>query len=367
MSKIKIAFIISNLGQGGAEKQFVQLISNLDISVFDATVYLYACQVEPFYKELETNKNILIKISKLANKNKLLKIIEAIGSIRRFLKIGNYDLVVTTLFMNNYLVRLAAPKSYKNRLIANVRTSLKLYTKQHIIAEKLQIRKSYLVFNSKKSFTDFIGIINNKHQRKLSFIYNGFDFPQNPISDRTSLIFGSLGRLNIEKNILQPVRVFQEFEKEFSGSKYIIQGHFGNQYEAIKNKVTSANIEIRDKNPDIESFYNLINVLILPSLFEGCSNVLFEALLRKKLCIISVGANSDGFIINGVNGFVYDGTDDGLKQVMITVKQLFNTPNIKQITEAGYEYAVNNFSITSMVNQYEQLFLKIYEENKSRN
>lgn len=367
MNKIKIAFIISNLGQGGAEKQFVKLITNLDSNIFDITVFLYACQVEPFYKELETNKNIQYKISKLANNFKLIKIIEAIRTIKRFLKNGNYDLVVTTLFMNNFLVRLAAPKSYKNSIIANVRTSLNLYSKKLVFAEKLQIRFSYLVFNSKKTFTDFTGIINKKYHRKLSFIYNGFDFPKTHISNHSTLIFGSLGRLNIEKNILQSIRVFQEFEMEFSDTRYIVQGHFGNQYEAIKNEITTENIEIREMNPDIEIFFDSINVLILPSLFEGCPNVLFEALLRKKLCIISAGANSDGFISDGVTGFVYDGTDDGLKQAMVTVKQLFNTPNIIQITEAGYEYALNNFSISSMVTQYEQLFMKIYEENKSRN
>lgn len=366
MSKIKIAFIISNLGQGGAEKQFVQLISNLDSSRFDITVFLYACQVEPFYKELESNKNIQYKTSVLTYQNRLLKIIEAIISIRNFLKSDKYDLVVTTLFMNNLLVRLAAPRFYNNKLIANVRTSLELYTKKLIIAEKFQIKNSFLVFNSKRTFTDFIAIINQKFHSRLSFIYNGYDLPQNQPSRKSQQFFGSLGRLNTEKNILQAIRVFQEFEKVNPGARYIVQGHFGNQYLAIKETVTSDKIEIREKNPDIETFYNSINVLILPSILEGCPNVLFEALLRKKICIVSKGANSDGFIQNGINGFEYDGTDDGLLQAMIGVSELFNTATLEKIINTGFQYAVKNFSITTMVSQYEQLFLNIYEKNKSR-
>jgi glycosyltransferase involved in cell wall biosynthesis len=364
--EIKIAFLISNLGQGGAEKQYVKLIKNLDCTRFDITVFLYACQVEPFFKELETNKSIHYKVSVLTHKNKLLRIVEAIIRIRRFLNSGKYDLVVTTLFMNNFLVRMAATRSYDNKLIANVRTSLELYTKKHIITEKFQLKNSYLVFNSKKTYSEFCEIINHKFRPRLSYIYNGFDLPENQDSIQTRLIFGSLGRLSTEKNILQAVKVFQEFEKDNPGAGYIVQGHFGNQYEAIKKAVTSANIEIREKNPDIETFYNAIKILILPSIFEGCPNVLFEALLRKKLCIVSAGANSDGFIQNGVNGFVYDGTDNGLLRAMAIVKQLLNTTHAADIMTAGYQYAVNNFSISSMVTQYEQLFLKIYEENKSR-
>lgn len=368
MSKIKIAFIISNLGQGGAEKQFVTLIKNLDINRFEIHVFLYACQVEPFYNELHTNKSIQYKATALKNKSKILKITEAIFSIRRFLKSGRFDVVVTTLFMNNFLVRLASPSCYSKKVVANVRTSFDLYTRKLILSEKIQIRSSYLVFNSKKTYSEFARIFNQKYNTRLRCIYNGFELPQKNISNLlSSPIFGSLGRLSIEKNVLQAVRVFQEFEKKNPGIIYVIQGHYGNQYLTIKETVTSDRIEIREENPDIELFYDSINVLILPSLFEGCPNVLFEALLRKKLCIVSKGANSDGFIKNGINGFVYDGTDNGLLQTMIIVKKIMNTSAENEIREAGYQYAVNNFSVSSMVTQYEKLFIEIYEKNKSSN
>ena len=135
----------------------------------------------------------------------------------------------------------------------------------------------------------------------------------------------------------------------------------------IKQSISSENIEIREKNPVIESFFSDINVLILPSIFEGCPNVLFEALLRKKICIVSKGANSDCFIQNGVNGFVYDGTDNGLFQALQTVQRLFYTHKANEIINNAYHYAVNNFSISTMIAEYENLFLKIYEENKSSN
>lgn len=366
MTKINIAFIISNLGQGGAEKQFIHLINNLDISKFEINVFLYACQKKTFYKDLDTNRNIKYKTAKLSSKNKALKIAEALISIRNFLISEKFDIVVTTLFMNNFLVRLAAPRFYNNRFVANVRTSLDHYSIKHIIAEKFQIKNSFLVFNSKKTYSQFIKIINRKFHKRLSYIYNGFELPYDPISKYPiSLVFGSLGRLSKEKNILQVVRVFHKFKKRNPNAKYIIQGSFGNQYNEIKKILISESVEIREMNPEIEDFYNSINVLILSSLFEGCPNVLFEALLRKKICIISTAANSDNFITNGFNGFVYDGTDNGLLKVMNLAKKVYNTSRAEDIKKQGYLYAASNFSLSSMVKQYEQLFVKIYEENKN--
>jgi len=357
MKKIKIAFIISNLGQGGAENQFVKLITNLDKSRFDVKVLLYAAQTKPFFEEeliyskIETNKH------KLKNRIIPLKILEALIVINRFLKETQFDIVVTSLFMNNLFVRLAAPSFYGNRIITNMRTSIQNYSSFYRFCEKLLINKSYIVFNSKKSLSEFKSFIPNKYHKRLHLIYNGYAIVEKFIkSSKHDVVFGSLGRMSKEKNILQTVRVFQKFEIDNSDYSLIIQCHFGNQYEAIKNCIVSRNIEIRKKKTDIEVFYDSIDILILPSIFEGCPNVLFEALLRRKICIVSEGANSDDFIKDGVNGFVYDGTDQGLHSTMLIVSKLIKNYSANEIIENGYNYASNNFSINQMVNKYENLF-----------
>ena len=367
MLKIKIAFIISNLGQGGAERQFTSLMTHLNPSIFDITLFLYAVQVEPFYGESIKSQNIKIEKSKLKSRFFVLKIAEAILRIRGYLNNNEFDLVVSTLFMNNLLVRLAAPSRYSNRIITSMRTSLTTYPPWYIFWEKHLIKNSYIIFNSKKSLEGFRAIIPARNHNRLKLIYNGFETNvKSEITNSQLFTFGSLGRFNKEKNILQVVRVFKEIEQKLPGSRLIIQGHYGNQYEEIIQAASSKSIEIREKNPDTDTFYSSINVLILSSLFEGCPNVLFEALLRKKICIVSVGANSDNFIINDDNGIVYDGTDDGLKLAMLKVIQVINTPAEIKIKEEGYMYALRNFSIETMISNYENLFINIYEENKSR-
>ena len=84
---------------------------------------------------------------------------------------------------------------------------------------------------------------------------------------------------------------------------------------------------------DIEIYYLKFDVFILPSIYEGCPNVLFEAMLSKCLCIVSIGSNSDNFIIDGVNGLVYDGSDKDLKLKLMEAISI-----IQKKRAYGYSY-----------------------------
>ena len=60
MNRIRVAFIISNLGQGGAEKQLVELIKGIDKNKFIVYLYLYAYQKEVFYTEVFNLKDVFV-------------------------------------------------------------------------------------------------------------------------------------------------------------------------------------------------------------------------------------------------------------------------------------------------------------------
>ena len=174
-----------------------------------------------------------------------------------------------------------------------------------------------------------------------------------------------MGRFSKEKNILQSVRVFQNLFKSNNFFKLIVQGHFGNQFDDIKEIIFTKNIEIKEPNFNVEIFYNSIHILILPSIFEGCPNVLFEAMLRKKICIVSKGANSDKFVENGVTGFIYDGSDIELINTINYVISLIGTKKEIEIVNNAHQYASSKFSMQSMVKNYELIFNKLYEKNES--
>jgi glycosyltransferase involved in cell wall biosynthesis len=367
VSKIRIGFFISNLQQGGAEKQFVELIKGIDKNKFQVYLYLYAYQKEVFYKDIFEHSGIKVETNKLENKG-IFKIIEALIYLRKITMKNKFDILFSSLFMNNLFLRLVSPKEYNNKIVTTMRTSLANYSNLYIYAEKFFIPKSYIIFNSKKSLTEFKSILKLTYHFRLHLIYNGFESIKTKTKTKNDMIvFGSLGRFSKEKNILQSVRVFQFFFNSNKLFKLIIQGHFGNQFDDIKEIISTKNIEIRQKNSNVEIFYNSIDVLILPSVFEGCPNVLFEAMLRKKICIVSKGANSDKFVENGVTGFIYDGSDIELINTINYVISLIGTKKEIEIVSNAHHYASSKFSMQSMVKNYELFFNKLYEKNESCN
>ena len=369
MKKIKIAFIISNLGQGGAEKQLVELIKGIDKNKFSIHLFLYAYQKEAFYTEILNLKDISIFTNRLNKKLSINKIFEALIYIRRILKNNNYNVVFTTLFMNSFFVRLTAPKRYNHKIIASSRTSILLYNKFRIFIEKYFIRKSYLVCNSEKTRKHFFEIVKNKYHFRIKMIYNGFNVMNPKISVNKSsyndrIIIGGLGRMSSEKNFLQLARVFKRLDKNnVKKLELLLQGSSGNETHDIEKLIKNCDcIKVRQANPNVELFFNKINILVIPSKFEGCPNVLFEGMMYKILCIISKGANSDNFVTNGVNGFVYNGTDKGLSDAILDAIMVLDTNKKHKIVNNAYKYVNENFSTRHMVNNYEKLFTMINQK-----
>jgi len=362
--KVKICFIINNLSQGGAERQFLELVKNIDKSIFETHVCIYAIKQELFYSEIENIEGIILYKKTLKNSLLIFKIIESIVFLHEYLKNSNFDIIHTTLFMNGVVVRLAAPKRKSIYIVTTIRNSLASYPKIHLLLEQLLIPKSYVVANTKCSASQFSLKIKPKYKHQVFHIYNGFDskrFRPQTINQST-LTIGNAGRMTRQKNQIQLLRVFNSIN--ISNIKLKIVGDEGEQTSILNKYITYSmkgkKVELLDKVSDIENFYQSISIFILSSLWEGCPNVIFEAMLSNCLCIISRHADIDGFVSHNINGLVYDGSDEDLKEKLEYAISIIGTTKYISIQQQGYMYALNNFSMQSMVNAYETLYLNIF-------
>jgi len=369
IKRVKIVFIISNLSQGGAERQFLELIKNINKDLFEVHVCLYAVNRGIFFKEIETLPGIIFTKNELKFKTPILKILEAMIFINRYLKRNDFDVIHTSLFMNGALVRFSAPGKYNNKIVYNVRTSFNLYTKKLLFIERFLISKSFLITNSKKAYFEFVRFMPDKYKSKIKYIYNGFDTKKfKPLlkDGAGKITIGSVGRIQQIKNHIQILRVINDLGIE--NLELLIIGEDGGEKANIEkyieeNKLGNR-VRIISLQSNIEDYYNKFDVFILSSLLEGCPNVLFEAMLCKCFCIISRNANSDNFIIDGENGSEYDGTDEDLKKKLEFAISIKGTEVFNKICEDGYDYAKNNFSMENMVKSYQDLYLDVLNNKK---
>lgn len=137
-----------------------------------------------------------------------------------------------------------------------------------------------------------VHIINNaldteiyRFDKKLRYqIRNEFDI------DDDAVLFGHIGRFTFQKNHEFLIDVFYEVLKEVPKAKLMLVGS-GELLENIKNKVRELgiyeNVIFAGIRSDISAILSAMDMLLLPSYFEGMPNVVLEAQSTGLKCIIS--------------------------------------------------------------------------------
>lgn len=359
MSKCKVCFIVSNLKQGGAERQLVELIKRLDSSKYEITLCLYDMD-KVFYDELYSLDNIRIVQRQSESKFKLLDLFKRARFIRDFLQTNEFDILHTLLFHNGLNVRLYAPLKYKNRILYSIRNSFDLFLqpkkKWKLILEKYFLKSSFVVCNTVYSADKFKSVVDEAFTHKISAIYNGYDenlFKPQDKQLNKKFVVGMLGRQTYQKNHIQAIKVALDMDDEI---EIHIYGDRGDQSEKL-SEIVDANkskgkVFLHPPHSDVTKLYNSFDAFLLTSHYEGCPNVLFEAMLCKVPTIISKGANTDNFVVDNVNGYLYDGSEE---ELIAKLRTCMNANN-NNIVENAYVYVTDNFTLNAMVRSYCNLY-----------
>jgi glycosyltransferase involved in cell wall biosynthesis len=368
--KIKLTHIICSLGYGGAERFLIDLIKNTDREKYEISVL---CVIEggPLVKELELNE---IKIFIIGKKTKLG--ILTIWKIYKYLKKEKIQIVHTHLFAGDTWGRIAAVLA---------RTSVIISTEHSVNFNEGIIKRSVKKFLS--YFTDKIIAISktvkeNSQKRdwinpkKIEVIYNGIDLDKflkldscfhrkDKEKNENDITLGFVGRLEKEKGaecLIEAMELIEKREEchpEFiSGSINIFTNknpsqdkkkndRFRNKFgmtnfnlklkilgdgtqrknlEAMRNQFGLKNkIEFLGFKNNPANFYQQIDILIIPSLWEGLSIVALEAM---AVGVPIIASNSGGLREIIKDDSTYGGSTKGGKTGL-----LFKSRNSKDLAK----------------------------------
>ena len=372
-SKIKICYILSHLPQGGAERQTINLITSLDYSRYDVTLILYA-NSEIFYNEV-LELPIQLYVHQSPKVSKIFRNISNVLYLRKILAGNDFDILHTLLFHNGFWVRLVAPRRFDQRIIYSIRNDLRDGPNFYLSFEKLLIRRSYAITNSLKAMEQFKVLVGEKYHHKISNIYNGFDVKRfildEPPPLGNEIVIGTVGRQTAQKNQIQILEAIKRISGKYLFHFFLIGDKANDRSEVNENYVMQNGLEnsvtILGSQPKIESYYKRFNIFVLSSVYEGCPNVLFEAMLSRCLCIVSEGANTDHFIQDGVNGLVYDGSTSMLVIKLEAAMGLLRNGNSQRIVENGNRYVLENFALSQMVRSYDIAYERILKNKSNQN
>jgi glycosyltransferase involved in cell wall biosynthesis len=360
--------LLSHLPQGGAERQTLNLIHGLDPDVYDITLVLYSRQ-EVFYKEVFDYK-IKIVERNFQFKSKIIKTIDNAIFLWFYLRKNEFDILHTLLFHNGFWVRLLAPSFYNNKIVYSVRNSLENVSPFFLKFEKKFFNTSFVITNSEKSRNQYIQLVGEQNIDRILNIYNGINIPEfkEKIIHKKNII-GNVGRQTKQKNQIQILRVLNQIRDLYDITFYLIGDICQDQSKSIQEYISQNDMQdivnVMDSQKNIQDYYNQFDIFILSSFYEGCPNVLFEAMASNVLVICSSGSNSDNFIQNGLNGYVYDGSDQDLEHILVRVLKNKNVLNLNEIKKAGRDFVIANLSTQSMVQRYESVYSNIFKENNN--
>ena len=149
--------------------------------------------------------------------------------------------------------------------------------------------------------------------------------------------FGIVSRFSEDKNIPMLIYALKEIFKKYTDYKFYFIGTHNQSYDnylihLCKSNDIIKNISFEGYQTNIDKYYELFDFIVLPSVSEGCSYNIIEAMtLGIPVVTSNVGGNHE-LIINNNNGFIYDYTD--IKN--FEDKTLFILNYNEQLSKIGY-------------------------------
>lgn len=358
--KIKVVHIISNLSIGGAQLLLFDIIKNqqaqnLEIVVITIDSGFY---IEKFEKA--GIKVIDLKLKGLVNPIIFVK-------LKKILKKIQPDIVHTHLLKADFYGRLAA-KSLKTPVIFstchNDSTTHKLNTTgRRNIFDKIDnwvidFTNSYIIAISEKVKQFLLKRKNEELSKKISVIYNGINvkkeeyilnnekikyFRSSLRFEENDFIISIIGRLEEQKGHLIFLSSVLQIIKKYN-LKILIIGE-GSQRSKIENFIKEENlyqnIFLLGFKAETEKYFEISNLVVVPSIWEGFGIVACEGMIKGKIVLAAKVGGLTEVIQDGVNGFLYE--TDTLKTKLEYIFQ--NYDKLRFIGENAKEFVKEKFDI----------------------
>jgi glycosyltransferase involved in cell wall biosynthesis len=321
--KCDVLFLINSLGRGGAEKVFCDQANYLYKQGYNINFFVLFMDQESFQKSnerLQLPKQNVVNYD-LKTIKKLRKIIKIILDIRR----EKFKIVYSTLNEANLISRLSALFNWRSKYI--IREANTVVDKKYIF-KIVDFITNWRIKNIIALSQDTLEslILNGVSANKITVLPNGVDIPKEgmdyKVNDTINIL--SVGSLTKQKNNKHTIKILSKLQRDgLTDFKYYIAGE-GGERNNIQDSVVSNNLENHVallglvRKQDLDRLYQNSDIFILDSLWEGCPNVLLEAMSYGLPCIATAVGGSKDIIESKVSGLLYEVGDDAAVEKYLT-------------------------------------------------
>ena len=368
MKKLNILHLTYDMGIGGTEQVIRNLVENTDLERFTPSIICLDNTVGPLGIKLQEQG-----FSVFALKRKPGLDFELIKAIRNHIKTNQIDI----LHCHQY-----TPYSYG--VLASLLTGVKIIFTEHGRFYPDTFKWKRMLINPILSLcTDAIISISAATKealvkfeflprKKIDIIYNGVaDFSQQQISvkelrqdldiSNEELVLGTISRLDPIKNQILMLDAFKEILKKHKNIKLLMIGD-GPLRQELESHAKTIGVDNRTIftgfQVDPQRYLKLMDIFLLPSLSEGTSMTLLEAMSFSKPCVVTDAGGNPEIILDEFNGFVTPNRN--MQAFASGVLKLLNSDALREkMGKNARERYENSFSVEHMTSTYQDLYTKV--------
>ena len=360
---MKIAFCISSLGKGGAER-VVSILAN-HLSKSNEIIIILNITKNISYK-LERNIKVL-QLDGEKRKNTILKNVIRVRKIKKILKEEKPDIIISFLPMPSFKILFANRKTKIPIIISDRNNPEKEYKQivYKILMKWLYPKANGFVFQTKEQKEFF----SDKIQRKSRIIFNPIkeEFLEEQKSKVKDNVIISVGRLIEQKNHKMLINAFSKVAKKHPEYRLRIFGQ-GKLKEQLQNQINELNMQ--DKiflcgiSDNIKEQLEKSKIFAFPSNYEGMPNALIEA-MAVGLPVIATDCPCGGpreLIQENINGILIPVNDELLMEKAIN-DLIEDKKFAKKIGDNAIKIK-NRLAPEIIVKQWEEYIIDILQERE---
>ncbi len=364
---IRIAFCITDLDVGGAERMFVELVTRLDRRLWEPRVF---CLSGPGAL-VERLRSSGIPVTCFGAKS-----VRHLGVIRRLaaeLKQFRPALMQSFLFHANVIGRLAAWWAGVPHVVCGIRVA----ERRSCVPLWLdRLTQSFVDHNVcvSRAVADFSIQNSGLKAAKVSVIPNGVDgerFATATAADRVRLgltaapLMLFVGRLNPQKAPFVLLEAFKRLVARHPDWQLLFVGEGplrSSMTEWVTKHRLNSNVHFAGWRPDVPQLLKAADVLVLPSLWEGMSNIVLESMASGLPVVVSRVEGTEELIRDGETGLL--ATPGSVEEVEQQIeKVLIDHGFSTSLTNSAQQTVFKDFTLEAMIRSYEQLYLRLLEND----
>lgn len=332
MAKLKVLFVITDLGKGGAERYLLDLVEQIE-SHYPQIDYRIASLYENVqYDEFKNNPKVVFlnyQAFSLRSKAENAKYSQLLSDFKP-------DIVHSHRFLGEFITAYDVRPSIKyichghDNMIQFKPLSLSNGLTKETILQHLELRflkkkkyakaPTWFVANSKNTFEFYSTVLPKKLRKNVELIPLGFNyskfFDPKAFEQRSSPIrLINVGSFQAKKNQKFAVDIALELKNRGCDFEFKLIGD-GTEFENVQAKVKdyslSEKIKFLGLQSEVEKLYKEADIYVHTATYEPFGLVLLEAMAAGLPVVTLNGEGNKDIINDGTNGFIIDDQNPSL-------------------------------------------------------